>query len=49
VAGVVALYLAGNPTATPSAVTSVLNTAATTGAVLNAGTNSPNRLLFTAY
>jgi subtilisin family serine protease len=54
VAGVVALYLAGNPNATPSQVTAALIGGATgtttPGVVTNiTGTNSPNRLLFTAY
>ena len=49
VAGVAALYLAGNPTALPSAVVSALVGNATTGIVTNAGSGSPNRLLFTNY
>ncbi|TXI51352.1 MAG: hypothetical protein E6Q50_01345 [Lysobacter sp.] len=47
VAGAAALYLATNPTATPAQVTSALNAAATPGVVGNAGTGSPNRLLYT--
>ncbi|HEX6747366.1 MAG TPA: S8 family peptidase [Longimicrobium sp.] len=46
VAGVAALYLQGNPTATPAAVTSAILSTATTGVVTNGGTGSPNRLLF---
>jgi subtilisin family serine protease len=49
VAGVAAQYLALNPTASPAAVTSALNAAATLNKVTNAGSGSPNRLLFTAY
>ncbi len=47
VAGAAALYLATNPAATPAQVTSALNAAATPGVVGNAGTGSPNRLLYT--
>ncbi|VXC44817.1 S8 family peptidase [Nocardioides sp. AX2bis] len=48
VAGVAALYLQGNPSATPSTVTSALLGNATSNAV--SGTNgSPNRLLFSSY
>jgi subtilisin family serine protease len=46
VAGAAALYLAGNPTATPAQVSSALTTAATSGVVSNPGTGSPNRLLY---
>jgi subtilisin family serine protease len=49
VAGVAAQYLALNPTATPAQVASALNSAATLNKVTNAGSGSPNRLLFTAY
>jgi subtilisin family serine protease len=49
VAGVAALYLQGNPGASPSTVRNALVNNATTGVVKSAGTNSPNRLLFTAY
>lgn len=49
VAGVAALYLAGNPTASPTDVASALTGSATTNVITNAGTGSPNRLLFTAY
>ncbi|HEX6749339.1 MAG TPA: S8 family peptidase [Longimicrobium sp.] len=45
VAGVAALYLQGNPSATPATVTNAIITTATTGVVT--GTNgSPNRLLY---
>ncbi|WP_031483825.1 S8 family peptidase [Streptomyces bicolor] len=46
VAGAVALYLADNPSATPSQVSSALTSAATTGVVTSPGTGSPNRLLY---
>jgi subtilisin family serine protease len=46
VAGVMALYLQGNPNATPATVTSSLTSNATTGKVTNAGSGSVNRLLF---
>jgi subtilisin family serine protease len=49
VVGVAALYLSGNPTATPAAVAAALNSAATPGVVKNAGSGTPNRLLFSAY
>ncbi len=49
VVGVAALYLEGNPTATPAAVQNALIADATTGKVLSPGSGSPNRLLYTAY
>jgi subtilisin family serine protease len=49
VAGVAALYLQTHPTATPAAVSAALTGNATTGAVTDAGTGSPNLLLFTNY
>jgi subtilisin family serine protease len=49
VAGVAALYLQSNPTATPAGVASALITNSTPGKVTSPGTGSPNRLLFTAY
>jgi subtilisin family serine protease len=49
VAGVAALYLQGNPTATPAQVSSALTTNASVGKVTSPGSGSPNRLLFTAY
>lgn len=45
VAGVVALYLEKNPTATPAQVASAITTKATKNIVLNAGAASPNLLL----
>lgn len=47
VAGAAALYLQRNPSASPSQVTSALNSQATTGRLTGIGTGSPNRLLFT--
>ena len=47
--GVAALYLQGNPSATPAAVASALIANATTGKVTSPSTGSPNRLLFTNY
>ncbi len=47
VAGAVALYLQGNPSASPSQVASAVNAAATTGRVTSPGSGSPNRLLYT--
>ncbi|KAF8065850.1 Extracellular serine proteinase [Scenedesmus sp. PABB004] len=50
VAGVAALYLARNPSATPADVRAALMAApATPGVVTNAGAGSPNLLLFTNY
>lgn len=46
VAGVAALYLQGNPTATPSDVASTIIGGATPGVVISAGTGSPNLLLY---
>ncbi|WP_312880311.1 S8 family peptidase [Actinokineospora xionganensis] len=46
VAGAAALYLAANPTATPKQVHDALIANATSGKVTNAGTGSPNKLLF---
>lgn len=47
--GVAALYLAGNTTASPSTVASALTSNATSGIVSNAGTGSPNRLLYSLF
>ncbi|WP_335989662.1 S8 family peptidase [Glycomyces sp. MUSA5-2] len=47
VAGVAALYLQANPSASPSAVSSWITSNATTGVVTSPGTGSPNRLLYT--
>ena len=49
VAGAAALYLERNPSATPSQVRNALVGAATTGRVINAGTGSPNLLLYTGF
>jgi subtilisin family serine protease len=49
VAGVAALYLQSNGTASPATVTSALIGGATLNKVTSAGSGSPNRLLFTAY
>ncbi len=49
VAGVAALYLASNTTASPATVRNALVNNATTGRVTSAGSQSPSRLLFTAY
>ena len=46
VAGVAALYLSANTTATPSQVETALESGATTGKVTSAGTGSPNLLLY---
>ena len=46
VAGAAALYLQSNPSATPSTVSNALISAATPNKVTNAGTGSPNRLLY---
>lgn len=47
VAGAAALYLAGNPGATPAQVQTAIVDSATTGVVTSPGTGSPNRLLYT--
>jgi subtilisin family serine protease len=47
--GVAALYLQGNPGASPAQVASALSANATNGVVLSAGSNSPNKLLYTNY
>ncbi|HEX2093017.1 MAG TPA: S8 family peptidase [Longimicrobiaceae bacterium] len=46
VAGVAALYLQGNPSATPATVASAIINTSTTGKVTSAGTGSPNRLVY---
>ncbi|GGT00744.1 S8 family peptidase [Streptomyces chromofuscus] len=48
-AGVAALYLAANPSATPAQVGSALTANATTGVVKSGGTGSPNRLLYSLF
>jgi subtilisin family serine protease len=49
VTGVAALYLSGNPSALPSTVRDALVNNASLNKISNAGTGSPNRLLFTNY
>jgi len=49
VAGVAALYLQGNPGASPAAVQNALVSNATAGVLSSVGRNSPNLLLFTNY
>jgi subtilisin family serine protease len=49
VAGVAALYLQSNTTASPAAVSSAITSGATLNKVTSPGSGSPNRLLFTAY
>ncbi len=49
VAGVAALYLAANPTASVSAVTTAIINASTPNKVSSPGTNSPNRLLYSLF
>jgi subtilisin family serine protease len=46
VTGVAATYLQGNPSASPATVAGAIVASATTGVVVNAGTGSPNRLLY---
>lgn len=49
VAGAAALYLSANPGATAAQVAQALTANATAGKITNAGTGSPNRLLYTAF
>lgn len=49
VAGAAAVYLGQNPSATPAAVRNALVNNGTTGKVTNAGSGSPNVLLYTAF
>ncbi len=49
VAGVAALYLAANPSATPAQVTTAIINASTPNKVTSAGTGSPNRLLYSLF
>jgi len=49
VAGVAALYLEANPTATPAQVTAALTTNATPSKVTSPGTGSPNLLLYSLF
>ena len=46
VAGVAALYLQNNTTASPATVTNAITSTATTGVLTSIGTGSPNRLLY---
>ncbi|HEX8210655.1 MAG TPA: S8 family peptidase [Longimicrobium sp.] len=46
VAGVAALYLQGNPSASPATVANAIVSTATSNKVTSAGTGSPNKLLF---
>ncbi|WP_113696655.1 S8 family serine peptidase [Amycolatopsis albispora] len=48
-AGAAAMYLQANPSATPDQVNSALTSNATEGVVKNAGSGSPNRLLYTGF
>src|SRR3954467_15626606 len=49
VTGSAALYLAANPSATPSQVASALTSNATAGAVKSPGSGSPNKLLYVGF
>lgn len=49
VAGVAALYLANNPSATPAQVTQAILNNASTGKLSSIGTGSPNLLLFSLF
>ncbi len=49
VAGVAALYLQANPTATPQQVRDAIVNNATSGVVSNPGRNSPNKLLYSLF
>ena len=49
VAGVAALYLANNPSATPAQVTTALINNSTPNIVTSPGTGSPNRLLYSIF
>lgn len=46
VAGVAALYLSANPTASGTTVNNAITGGATTGVITDAGTGTPNRLLY---
>jgi subtilisin family serine protease len=46
VAGVAALYLAGNPSASPATVWAAIRDSATLNKITSAGSGSPNRLLY---
>jgi len=47
VAGAAALYLDGNPSASPTQVTSAITGTATPGVLSDVGPGSPNLLLYT--
>jgi subtilisin family serine protease len=49
VAGVAALYLSANPSASPQALRDALVAGATDGKVTNAGSGSPNKLLYSGF
>ena len=49
VAGVAALYKQANPSASPTTIRNAIVNNATTGVVTNAGTGSPNRLLYSLF
>ncbi len=49
VAGVAALYLQGNASASPATVANAITGNATTGKVTSPGTGSPNRLLYSGF
>jgi hypothetical protein len=49
VAGAAALYLQGNPSASPNTVWTALRDNATLNVITNPGTGSPNRLLYTGF
>ncbi|NUT91924.1 MAG: S8 family peptidase [Saccharothrix sp.] len=49
VAGTAALYLSANTSATPAQVSKALTDNATAGVVKNAGSGSPNKLLYTGF
>ncbi len=48
-AGAVALYLSANPNATPSQVEQAIESNASTGKISNAGSGTPNLLLYTGF
>ncbi|MBM7771666.1 subtilisin family serine protease [Actinokineospora baliensis] len=49
VAGVAALYLSANPSASPQALRDALVNGATSGKVTNPGSGSPNKLLYSGF
>ncbi|MGH8086265.1 MAG: S8 family peptidase [Lysobacter sp.] len=49
VAGAAALYLAGNPTASPAQVTNAIVDNASAGRISNVGSGSPNELLYSIF